>query len=179
LKTATNRPGEAADGIGIGALSDRSDPSIRSASPPHPAPPVDAGAMSLRAVFISYMSGGLMHVGLDSRCAFVFPASEVEALAQAGSSELRCVQLQADGAQLHWPRLGVCLSLAALMRGEFGSPDWLRRRRANALTHGSDGPGLRRKSRVLVRPEAGADATPTSCPERSPESHPNEESLHV
>ncbi|RZS58792.1 DUF2442 domain-containing protein [Sphaerotilus mobilis] len=79
-----------------------------------------------RAVFVSYMSGGLIHVGLDNHCAFVFPASRVQALASARAIELRQVWIEADGQQLHWPRMRARVSLPDLMRGILGSPGWMR-----------------------------------------------------
>jgi hypothetical protein len=77
------------------------------------------------AVFVSYMSGGLIHVGLDNHCAFVFPAHRVEALATARALDLRQIWIESFGQVLHWPRLQTRLSLSKLMQGEFGSPDWM------------------------------------------------------
>ncbi len=78
-----------------------------------------------RAVFVSYMSGGLIHVGLDNDCAFVFPAYRVEALAASRAIDLRLVWIESFGRVLHWPRLQTRLALSRLMQGEFGTPEWM------------------------------------------------------
>ncbi|MDP4300992.1 DUF2442 domain-containing protein [Leptothrix discophora] len=91
-----------------------------------------AARKPLRAEFACYMSGGRIHIGLDNRCAFVFPVDRIERFAQAHSVDLRCIRLLDGGALLHWPRLGVRLTLASLMGGEFGSTEWMRRLRASS-----------------------------------------------
>ncbi len=86
---------------------------------------VAVGCHLPRAVFVSYMSGGLIHVGLDNDCAFVFPAHRVEALAPSRAIDLRQVWIESAGRVLHWPRLQTRLSLSKLMQGQFGSPEWM------------------------------------------------------
>lgn len=100
------------------------------------------------AVFASYMSGGLIHVGLDNHCAFVFPAHRVEALARARAIELRQIWIESQGQELYWPRLLVRLSLPLLMHGVFGSPDWMcEQSRRLAMTSGQGNTAMR-KARV-------------------------------
>ena len=126
-------------------------PALKSVPPQRPGKPINTGFPAHdppRAVFASYMSGGLIHVGFDNRCAFVFPATQVEPLAHARAVDLRQVWIDAGGRELHWPRLAVRVALPALMRGDFGSPEWMQRiRRQGAMPSGAV-PTAMRKSRV-------------------------------
>jgi hypothetical protein len=101
-----------------------------------------------RASFVSYMSGGLIHVGLVDRCAFVFPIDLIEGLRSARTVDLRQVRIESDGLVLHWTRLQLRLLLPLLMRGVFGSPDWMRRRLPDRPTHPDPGGPSLRKQRV-------------------------------
>ena len=108
-----------------------------------------------RARFVSYMSGGLIHVGLINRCAFVFPIDLIEALSGARAVDLRQIWIESDGLVLHWPRLRARVSLPLLMRGVFGSPDWMRQRLPNHLAPDAQGVPALRKSRVPMSSMSG------------------------
>jgi hypothetical protein len=101
-----------------------------------------------RAIFVSYMSGGLIHVGLDNHCAFVFPADRVQVLARARAIELRKVWIHPSGHELFWPRLQVGLSLRLLMLGVFGSTDWMCEQSRRLAISAGQGSASIRKARV-------------------------------
>lgn len=162
------------DGLPAAELKQVRTPALKVASAARPARSISADSLTQvsdrltidasilettpRAVFVSYMSGGLIHVGLDNRCAFVFPIEHVEVLSSARALDLRQAWIESEGLVLHWPRLQVRLSLPMLMRGVFGSADWMRRRSPKRLPqdgHAESVVPTLRKSRVPMPTTSG------------------------
>lgn len=68
---------------------------------------------------------GRIHVELNNGCAFVFPASHAEGLANASAADLDHIEISAAGLGLHWPTLDADLYVPSLVKGVFGSKKWM------------------------------------------------------
>jgi hypothetical protein len=79
-----------------------------------------------RAVGARYnRSSKRVEVELANGCTFAFPANLVEGLRGASASDLARLEIELDGAGLHWERLDTDLLVGELVRGVFGSKRWM------------------------------------------------------
>lgn len=68
---------------------------------------------------------GRIHVELNNGCAFEFPVAHAEGLADAKSTDLRTIEIQASGLGLYWPKLGADLYVPNLVKGILGTKQWM------------------------------------------------------
>ena len=66
-------------------------------------------------------------VGLNTGVELAIPVRLVEGLAGAPADSLANIEISPAGLGLHWPKLDADLYVPALMRGVFGSRNWMAR----------------------------------------------------
>ena len=71
-------------------------------------------------------------VTLSSHDEFYFFPAEVEGLSHASSANLARIEISPSGFGLHFPELDVDVYLPGLMRGVYGSTEWLAKRARQA-----------------------------------------------
>ncbi len=69
---------------------------------------------------------GRVHVELSNGCAFVFPVAQAQGLAGASAQRLKKIEVQGAGTGLHWPLLDADLYVPSLIKGVFGTRQWMR-----------------------------------------------------
>ena len=72
-------------------------------------------------------ASGRVVVDLVNGCSYVFPARLVEDLQEADDADLKGVEVDGAGFNLHWPALDVDLLVPALVSGIFGTRVWMAR----------------------------------------------------
>jgi hypothetical protein len=83
-------------------------------------------ARTPQAVNVVYeKANGRFVVELNNGCVFIFPADRVEGLRGAAPELLAEVKPSPSRLGLHWKTLDAHFSLAGLMAGVFGSPQWM------------------------------------------------------
>ena len=79
-----------------------------------------------QVVSVAYEPGnGRFVAELNNGCVFIFPADKVQGLRGAAPELLAQVKPSPSRLGLHWDGLDVHFSLAGLMSGVFGSPQWV------------------------------------------------------
>ena len=68
---------------------------------------------------------GRIHVEVNSRCAFEFPVAHAQGLAGAKPTELRTIEISAEGLGLQWPKLDADLCVPSLVKGILGTKQWM------------------------------------------------------
>jgi Protein of unknown function (DUF2442) len=71
-------------------------------------------------------------VTLNSRDEFAFFPAQVEGLEHSSSADLARIEITPSGFGLHFPDLDVYLYVPALMRGVYGSSEWIAKRARQA-----------------------------------------------
>jgi hypothetical protein len=66
-----------------------------------------------------------IEVQLTNGCSFAFPADLARGLRGASANDLADVEIELDGAGLHWERLDEDLLVAELVHAVFGSKRWM------------------------------------------------------
>jgi hypothetical protein len=84
-------------------------------------------------------------VELVNGATFMVPVSLLQGLAGASAAELAQVEVVPGGEALHWEALDVDLSVPGLLRGMFGTSDWMRR--AGGKDAAAEGIGGRNRRR--------------------------------
>lgn len=82
-------------------------------------------ARSPVAAAARYQAGGRIHVELSNGCAYVFPIDLVQGLAGAKVADIRTIKIEAAGLCLYWPKLDVDLYIPNLLKGVFGTKEWM------------------------------------------------------
>jgi hypothetical protein len=85
-----------------------------------------ASSIEPRAAAARYDRGSRrIEVELTNGCSFAFPAALAQGLRGASANDLASVEIELDGAGLHWERLDADLLVTELVRGVFGSKRWM------------------------------------------------------
>lgn len=66
-----------------------------------------------------------IRVELDNGCFFEFPCDQSQDLRGAKAADLKVIEIQASGLGLYWPKLDADLYVPALVKGVFGSKNWM------------------------------------------------------
>jgi hypothetical protein len=70
-------------------------------------------------------SNELVEVRLNNGCRFSFPAQMGQGLKGASADDLARVEVMPGGLSLHWESLDADLTVEAMMRGVFGTRQWM------------------------------------------------------
>ena len=68
---------------------------------------------------------GRVALQMHSDIEVTFPTAQVEGLAGAAHADLEEIEISPTGLGLHWPKLDADLYVPALLRGVFGSRNWM------------------------------------------------------